>query len=100
MKPRILGPLLIAGVLAVTSALGTTFADDEPTDADLTLTNANEAAELLEHYNVKYVYLGRLERLYFPGPGLAKFDSGLSDRLTKVFENEDVSIYEVQEAAF
>ena len=63
-------------------------------------TNASEAAELLEHYNVKYVYLGRLERLYFPGPGLIKFESGLEDRLTKVFENEDVTIFEVRDGAF
>ncbi|MCH7626335.1 MAG: hypothetical protein IIC83_10460, partial [Chloroflexi bacterium] len=63
-------------------------------------TNAREAAELLEHYNVKYVYLGRLERLYFPGPGLDKFDGELGDRLTRVFENRDVTIFEVRVGAF
>ena len=63
-------------------------------------TNAAEAAELLEHYNVKYVYLGRLERLYFPGAGLIKFEGDLGGRLTKVFENEDVTIFEVRGAAF
>ncbi|MCH7475374.1 MAG: DUF11 domain-containing protein [Gemmatimonadetes bacterium] len=38
MRLRILGPLAIAGVMAIASAFGTTFADGEATDADLTLT--------------------------------------------------------------
>ena len=38
MRLRILGPLAIAGVIAITSAFGTTFADGEATDADLSLT--------------------------------------------------------------
>ena len=38
MKLKILGPLAIAGAVAIASAFGTTFADGEATDADLTLT--------------------------------------------------------------
>ena len=38
MKLKILGPLAIAGAVAIASAFGTTFADGEESDADLTLT--------------------------------------------------------------
>jgi uncharacterized membrane protein len=44
---------------------------------------------------VKYVYVGQLERLYYPGPGLDKFDGALSDHLEKVYQNPDVAIYRV-----
>ena len=58
-------------------------------------TSATEALSLLRKYGVKYVYVGRLERLYYPGPGLDKFDGALSDHLKKVYQNPDVAIYRV-----
>ena len=59
-------------------------------------TDIPRAQELLKKYNVKYVVVGELERIYYAQEGLQKFqvlaDSGL---LSRVFENEGVSIYQV-----
>lgn len=56
-----------------------------------------EAKSLLRQYNVGLVYVGRVEKLYFSEEGLEKFDNQLSGVLTKIFQNEDVEIYEVKE---
>ena len=57
-------------------------------------TVASEAVDLLERYGVSYVYVGQVERLYYPGPGITKFDDALSSHLTPVFETDEVTIYE------
>ena len=54
----------------------------------------SEAIELLTQYGVKYVYLGQVERLYYPEHGIAKFDDELRSHLTPVFHTDDVTIYE------
>jgi len=55
------------------------------------------AVDLLRKYEVRYIYLGELERIYYPGPGLDKFEvmraQGLLDL---VYHNEKVRIYEVK----
>ena len=56
-------------------------------------TDAEEALGLMREYGVEYVYLGQLERLYFPGAGLDKFEGELSGRLDKVFDNGATAIY-------
>jgi uncharacterized membrane protein len=62
-------------------------------------TSVSEAVLLLRHYNVSYIYLGQVERLYYPGPGLDKFASGMSDYIKPVFQNGQVTIYEVIDGA-
>ncbi len=59
--------------------------------------DVEEAKSLLRQYNVGLVYVGRVEKLYFSEEGLEKFDNQLSGVLTKIFQNEDVEIYEVKE---
>ena len=59
-----------------------------------------EAMSLLRRYGVRYVYVGKLEQLYFSEEGLRKFDDELSGELTKVFQNDDVSIYRLTGSAF
>ena len=54
----------------------------------------SEAIELLTQYGVKYVYLGQVERLYYPEHGIAKFDDELRSHLTPVFQTDDVTIFE------
>ena len=53
-----------------------------------------EAVSLLDRYGVKYIYVGQVERLYYPERGLAKFEDALSSRLTPVFHTDQVTIYE------
>ncbi len=52
------------------------------------------ALELMREYGVKYVYLGHLERIYFP-EGMFKFEDGLGGALEKVFDNGETAIYRV-----
>ena len=60
-------------------------------------TSPSEALALLRKYGVKYVYVGQLERLYYPGPGLEKFEDGLANDLVKVFQSDQVVIYRVRD---
>ncbi len=55
------------------------------------------AISLLAKYNVRYVYLGQLERLYYPGGGLEKFGLEMADYLEPVFTSEGVTIYRVRD---
>ena len=56
-----------------------------------------EALDIMRKYGVEYVYLGRVERLYYNPTGLAKFDTGLDGALEQVYENRDVRIFRVRE---
>ena len=56
--------------------------------------NLLEAVDLLTQYGVKYVYVGQVERLYYPDRGIAKFEDDLRPHLTPVFHSDDVTIYE------
>ncbi len=58
-------------------------------------TEVSTAVELLRKYDVKYIYVGQLEKSYYSPEGIAKFDSDLSPYLSKVFGSEEVAIYEV-----
>jgi YYY domain-containing protein len=54
------------------------------------------AEQILREYGVAYVYIGELERLYYPEEGLAKF-AAMADRgLTRVYSNPQVDIYQVK----
>jgi uncharacterized membrane protein len=60
-------------------------------------TDADEAAAFLETYGVKYVIVGQLERTYYPGPGLAKFELLDGVLWQEVFRVGDTVIYKVIE---
>ena len=51
----------------------------------------------MRKYGVEYVYLGKVERLYYDPTGLAKFDTGLDGALEQVYENRDVRVFRVRE---
>ena len=57
-------------------------------------TDPSETIELLDNYGVRYIYVGEVERLYYPEPGIAKFEDALGSRLTPVFRTDKVTIYE------
>ncbi len=51
--------------------------------------------DLARKYRVEYVYLGPTERVYFPGPGLDKFDAMTGSSLEVFFTNAEVTVYRV-----
>lgn len=54
------------------------------------------AQQLLRRFQVKYIYLGELERAVYPASGLAKFERWASEgSLQQVYRNPAVVIYEV-----
>ncbi len=56
-------------------------------------TAAAEALDLLRKYDVEYVYIGELERLYYPAQGLAKFEEAMVPALDEVYRTDQVRIY-------
>ena len=52
--------------------------------------------KLLRQYNVDYIYLGDLERAYYFGPGLEKFELMGDLGITPVYRNLRVTIYRVE----
>ena len=63
-------------------------------DAIYNTTDADEALDLLRRYDVTYIYVGQVERLYYDAHGLAKFETDLAPHLRQVFETDAVTIYE------
>ncbi len=55
--------------------------------------NVSLAFSLLNEYNVRYIYVGRLERNLYGGEGLIKFESNCFE---EVFNKEGVEIYRVK----
>ncbi len=55
-----------------------------------------QALSLIRKYGVRYVYLGKLERLYYPAQGLAKFEGMVGKGLEVAYHNQEVTIYEVR----
>jgi len=54
------------------------------------------AKKILNRYGVKYIYVGELERMYYPQDGLAKFDQMAQEGALRIaYENPGVTIYEV-----
>ena len=61
-------------------------------------TDEAQAARILQDYNVRYIYVGELERLYYPQEGLAKFQHMESRGVVLVYTNPEVDIYKVGRA--
>jgi YYY domain-containing protein len=55
--------------------------------------NIEEALLLLREYDVSYIYIGPVERLYYPERGLHKFVEMTANHLTVEFRNAEVTIY-------
>ena len=53
------------------------------------------AADLIDKYEVEYVYIGELERLYYPHDSLERLAQGLNGKLSRVFESDSVIILKV-----
>ena len=55
------------------------------------------AAALIREYGAEYIYVGALERLYYPPSGISKFADGRMAGLETAFASEGVVIYRVGE---
>ena len=49
-------------------------------------------------YDVQYVYVGALERAYYPSEGIIKFSHMAGKQLDLVFSNRDVQLYKVRDS--
>lgn len=58
-------------------------------------TNVLDAVDFLKKYDVKYIIVGQLERAYYPGDGLLKFETFNNVYWKEVFREKDTVIYEV-----
>jgi YYY domain-containing protein len=57
--------------------------------------DVTQALATLSEFDVRYVVVGQVEKLYFSEAGLIKFEDGLGGALEPVFQNETTTIYEV-----
>ena len=58
-------------------------------------TDVAELMTILSRYDVELVYVGALERAYYPPEGIAKFDRLVGDRLALIYENPETKVYRV-----
>ncbi len=56
--------------------------------------DVDEARAFLDEFDVKYVYIGELERVIYPSRGIDKFDDYSELNLRPVFQEGTVTIYE------
>jgi len=61
-----------------------------------TSTDTDEAQRLLQVYGVRYIYVGPLERKYYAGDGLNKFDQNQGRLWDLVYRNDQVQIYQMR----
>ena len=60
-------------------------------------TDTRQALQLLQKYNVGYIYVGETEKAYYQPQGLAKFETlAQQGALEKVYTNPEVTIYRVK----
>ena len=64
-------------------------------DVNTIYSSPAAAPDLIDKYGIEYVYIGDLERLYYPGESLKKLTQGLNGKLSKVFESDNVIILKV-----
>jgi uncharacterized membrane protein len=58
--------------------------------------NRERVLQLLSRYGVKYVYVGDLERAFYPEEGLRKFDAMVGTDLDLVYDRDGVKIYQTR----
>ena len=72
--------------------------DARTRDVHIIYVSSDAAAtlQLLNDYKVEYVYVGELERNYYPLEGLMKFqDMEAQGHLEVVYKNQEVMVYQV-----
>lgn len=61
-----------------------------------TTTSAERAADFLARYNVQYIILGQIERIWYAGPGLDKFAQFSGVLWDPVYQEGRIVIYKVR----
>jgi len=51
--------------------------------------------DFLAEYDVRYIVVGQLEQIYYPGDGLLKFEQYNGTLWKEVFRDRQTAIYEV-----
>jgi uncharacterized membrane protein len=67
----------------------------QDTNAIFTTTDQEQLKHLLDQYGVQYIYVGPLERIYYAGDGINKFDQP-NPLWSLIYENQQVKIFKVQ----
>jgi uncharacterized membrane protein len=69
----------------------------QDTNAIFASTDQQQLEHLLKLYDVQYIYVGPLERIYYAGDGINKFDQP-NDLWSLIYSNEQVKIFKVKPA--
>lgn len=56
----------------------------------------SEAVGLMRKYGVEYIYVGQVERIYYPEEGIKKFDTMTGSFVDEVYANTGVRIYRIR----
>ena len=67
----------------------------EDIDAIYSSREWGDMEHLVHKYNVKYIYIGDIERYFYPEEGLEKFDRVIGTDLSLAYSNPGVNIYRV-----
>jgi YYY domain-containing protein len=59
-------------------------------------TDPAQAKEFLQKYHVQYIIFGQIEKAWYPGPGLNKFEQLNGKLWDRVYQNEQTAIYKVK----
>lgn len=52
--------------------------------------------DFLHKYEIEYIFIGEVEKLYYPSSGLKKIYNGLNGKLEKIYDQKGVVIMKVQ----
>lgn len=58
--------------------------------------STSEAVALMRKYGVEYIYMGQVERIYYPEEGIKKFDTMIGGFVDEVYADNSVRIYRVR----
>ncbi|MFQ5615900.1 MAG: hypothetical protein ACE5GO_05510, partial [Anaerolineales bacterium] len=61
-------------------------------------TNQDSIRRFLERHHVTYIIVGQLERAYYDGPGIEKFEQLNGEFWREVYRDGETAIYEVVDA--
>ena len=58
--------------------------------------NKKLAQDIAEKYTIEYIYVGELEKIYYPKEGLDKFDFMIQQGFKKIYYKNGFSVYKIK----